>query len=471
MCGRYALALRPSQIRRMLEDDDMPVYEAPDDPVDGNDENASGGSSGGSGGNEEYNGPRQSYNFAPGYRGVVYRADVPDWGAGPRSRRSDHASTEADDAASSSPGTITREQHQDTKERNVSAGSNEVHYKLQTMKWGLIPFWTKRNPGYGSVMKTINCRDDSLAQSGGMWSSMKARKRCIVTVQGFYEWLKKDGGREKMPHYVKRKDGKMMCLAGLWDVVQYENDEEKHYTYTIITTDSNKQLNFLHDRMPVILDNGSEKLRKWLDPKRHEWSKELQSLLVPYDGELEVYPVSKEVGKVGNNSPTFIIPVNSKENKSNIANFFAKGATKEAKKKSKEVGKEMNETQDRKIKTEQPEIAVTETEGFITEGETEEKEPKVKCEDEWEDGQNRKVAAGIKREAEEELMNETRPKKLANTALNKGQATKEHTGPSPRKGGGRQKISATSNNSRKSPTKASKSAGTQKITKFFANSS
>ncbi len=52
---------------------------------------------------------------------------------------------------------------------------------------------------------------------------MKARKRCIVTVQGFYEWLKKDGGREKIPHYVRRKDGKLMCLAGLWDVVQYES--------------------------------------------------------------------------------------------------------------------------------------------------------------------------------------------------------------------------------------------------------
>lgn len=94
------------------------------------------------------------------------------------------------------------------------------------------------------------------------------------------------------------------------------------YTYSIITTDSNKQLTFLHDRMPVILENGSEAIRTWLDPERTEWSKELQSLLKPFEGELECYPVSKEVGKVGNNSPSFIIPVNSAENKSNIANFF-----------------------------------------------------------------------------------------------------------------------------------------------------
>jgi hypothetical protein len=96
------------------------------------------------------------------------------------------------------------------------------------------------------------------------------------------------------------------------------------YTYTIITTDSNKELKFLHDRMPVIFNAGSEKIKTWLDPARSEWSRELQLLLKPFDGELEVYPVSKDVGKVGNNSPSFIIPVASRENKSNIANFFSR---------------------------------------------------------------------------------------------------------------------------------------------------
>ncbi|EOO03068.1 putative duf159 domain-containing protein [Phaeoacremonium minimum UCRPA7] len=189
------------------------------------------------------------------------------------------------------------------------------------MKWGLIPFWTKRNPDYGSMLKTINCRDDSLAMAGGMWASMKGRKRCIVIAQGFYEWLKV--GKDKVPHFVKRKDGHLMCFA---------DDDQKNYTYTIITTDSNKQLKFLHDRMPVILDHGSEKMKKWLDPSRYEWSKELQDILKPFDGELEVYPVSKDVGKVGNNSPSFIIPIASKENKSNIANFFAnaKGGKKDS---------------------------------------------------------------------------------------------------------------------------------------------
>ncbi|MCJ1468347.1 hypothetical protein MMC07_006975 [Pseudocyphellaria aurata] len=263
----------------------MPVAEAPDDDE-----------------------VRETYNFAPGSHGLVYRADVPYYGAG--SNHHGHDATEG----------VAKE---GDDSRSVVEDPKETRYKLQAMKWGLVPFWTKRTPDYGSVMKSINARDDSLAATGGMWNTMKKGKRCIVIAQGFYEWLKKPGSKEKIPHYTKRKDGQLMCFAGLWDCVQYEGSEEKHYTYTIITTDSNKQLSFLHDRMPVILENGSVQIRNWLDPSQYQWSKELQSLLKPFGGELECYPVSKEVGKVGNNSPTFIVPVASTENKNNIANFFS----------------------------------------------------------------------------------------------------------------------------------------------------
>ncbi|KAK7923016.1 hypothetical protein PG985_007087 [Apiospora marii] len=432
MCGRYSLGLRPAQVRQMLQQDNMPVDDAPED--------------------EGEDAPRQSYNFAPGYHGIVYRADTPDRGAGPHrhAKKAGDDTEAADEAADQASSTF------------LSGGDGAgVHYKLQSMKWGLIPFWTKRNPDYGSMMKTINCRDDSLAQSGGMWNTMKARKRCIVVAQGFYEWLKKDGGREKIPHFVKRKDGALMCLAGLWDCVQYEDDEKKHYTYTIITTDSNKQLKFLHDRMPVVLNNGSEELRTWLDPKRNEWSKELQSLLKPFDGELEVYPVSKDVGKVGNNSPTFLIPIDSKENKSNIANFFGKSPSN-AKTKPEALSPPQK----------QPQVKIKEEAGFVEEDSRDdnvaEEGGQTKSEDGKHDadGQEAKVAAGVKREAEEDTSRDEPPKKAAKPA------PKPASSASPQKKGGvgtRSKISATSNGT-KSPGK-SKQTGSRKITQFFGNSS
>lgn len=195
--------------------------------------------------------------------------------------------------------------------------------------------------------------------------------------------------------------------------------------------------------MPVILNNGSEELRTWLDPKRHEWSKELQSLLKPFDGELEVYPVSKEVGKVGNNSPTFIIPIDSKENKSNIANFFAKGAAKQAAKKEAPI-------------KQQPEIEFKKEIGFVAEDSAEAKKQEAR-----EANDSKPTSTSIKREIDDTVDDEEPPRK----ALRSSGPVKS---PSPKKGG-RPKISATSNNT-KSPQKQ-KAPGTQKITKFFGNSS
>ncbi|KAK3110854.1 hypothetical protein LTR53_014421 [Teratosphaeriaceae sp. CCFEE 6253] len=305
MCGRYALSLRASQFRQRLADQDMPADEAPDDDD-----------------------VRHTYNFAPGNHGLIYRAHTSDRGAGSHADHTD----DGDDGEPASKRTKLSHPAAPTVD---GLATPETKYKLQAAKWGLIPFWTKRAPDYASQLRTINCRDDSLAQSGGMWNTMKQRKRCIVIADGFYEWLKKNGGKEKVPHFVKRKDGGLMCFAGLWDCVRYEEgpgagagvdgkgEGEGLYTYTVITTDSNPQLKFLHDRMPVILEPGSEAMRRWLDPLHVGWDKELQGMLVPFKGELECYPVDKAVGKVGNNSPSFVVPVDSKENKKNIANFFA----------------------------------------------------------------------------------------------------------------------------------------------------
>ena len=81
--------------------------------------------------------------------------------------------------------------------------------------------------------------------------------------------------------------------------------------------------------MPVILGRRSEDVKTWLEPDRSEWSAELQSLLRPYEGELECYAVSKDVGKVRNDSAQFVVPVDSAANKSNIANFFGRQQVKE----------------------------------------------------------------------------------------------------------------------------------------------
>lgn len=156
---------------------------------------------------------RETYNFAPGHNGLVYCA-------GTQGGNHHTAREERQEDA-----TAPAQEHDDeaVEHHNFKDEQKTRRYKLQSMKWGLVPFWTKRKPDYGSLMHTINCRDDSLIEDRGMWTSMKRKKRCIVVCQGFYEWLKKGpGGKEKIPHFVKRRDGELMCFAGLWDCVRYE---------------------------------------------------------------------------------------------------------------------------------------------------------------------------------------------------------------------------------------------------------
>ena len=386
---------------------------------------------------------RETYNFPPGANGLVYRADIPDQGI----RNEDQADR------TDAPSTEETEAEQVSAEdapKSPQTNGKEYHYHLKAMKWGLIPFWTKRSPDYGSMLRTINCRDDSLIEPRGMWNTMKQRKRCIVLAQGFYEWLKKGpGGKEKVPHFVKRKDGQLMCFAGLWDCVKYQDAEEKLYSYTIITTDSNKQLSFLHDRMPVILNAGSEAMKTWLDPERNKWSKELQALLKPYDGELECYPVSKEVGKVGNNSPDFIIPIDSKENKKNIANFFdnaeklkaspKKGTVKEkginVEHEKEETGRE---TEDHDGSEDNAPIPVP---------------AKEECNKESSVGQKRKLSGEVDEMPAKASKIESLPDKWASSTTKTSKKTR----------------SATSNEAaamRKSPMKKAQN-GSQRITNFF----
>ena len=71
---------------------------------------------------------RETYNFAPGYHGLVYRADVPDYGAG--NRRPDNSDAPQRD-------TRRDDAHEDKTMENASDSlSKPPKYKLQAMKWG-----------------------------------------------------------------------------------------------------------------------------------------------------------------------------------------------------------------------------------------------------------------------------------------------------------------------------------------------
>jgi hypothetical protein len=200
--------------------------------------------------------------------------------------------------------------------------------------------------------------------------------------------------------------------------------------------------------MPVILENGSEELRTWLDPKKSTWSKELQSLLKPFKGELEIYAVSKDVGKVGNNSPTFIVPVASSENKSNIANFFAKGAAKKGA--APPTSSKSDDTKVEDVKKDQSTPVKHdpgETRKTVDDDGTEDNAPLPVPKSETKQGTKRDL---------DDMPHDEQPKKVSRTS-----ASPSKTKPTSRS------KSATSNNTASPKKAAAKEKGSQKITSFF----
>lgn len=89
-------------------------------------------------------------------------------------------------------------------------------YKLDSLQWGLIPSWSKEPPS--GPQHTINATCEKLFEGGGLWGSVRDKKRCVVVAEGFYEWKAAEGGgKGKQPHFVRMKEGKLMMMAGLWD--------------------------------------------------------------------------------------------------------------------------------------------------------------------------------------------------------------------------------------------------------------
>jgi len=176
---------------------------------------------------------------------------------------------------------------------------------LSTLKWGLVPHWAK-DPAIGNRM--INARAETLSEKPSFREAFKSR-RCIIPASGFYEWQKKNSSGAKQPYYFYLKEREVFGFAGLWESWIDKETGEELETCTIITTEANRVLEPVHDRMPVILQ--AENYDLWLDVKEKSTNK-LQNLLVPFPAnEMASHAVSRNVNVPATDSAELIKPLNS----------------------------------------------------------------------------------------------------------------------------------------------------------------
>jgi putative SOS response-associated peptidase YedK len=182
----------------------------------------------------------------------------------------------------------------------VRAKADTSSRELAMLRWGLIPSWAK-DPAIGNTL--INARGESVASKPAFRSAFRSR-RCLIVADGFYEWQKKDGG--KQPFYIQVRGGEPFAFAGLWEH-WHDPQGEIVESAAIVTTDANEIMRPIHNRMPVILAPNHYDL--WLDPTMKD-PKLLEPLLRPYPSEeLMACPVSTYVNNPRHNDDRCIAPI------------------------------------------------------------------------------------------------------------------------------------------------------------------
>lgn len=167
---------------------------------------------------------------------------------------------------------------------------------VERHRWGLIPPWAS---AASAGNRMINARAETVATSPAFRVALR-RRRCVVPSDGFYEW---EAG-VKRPWLIHGVDGEPMAMAGLWSLWREPASGLWLTSCAVITTEANRIVAPLHDRMPVLLP--PEAWDAWLDPAL-ESAELLRSMLVPAgDTILRRHPVSTRVNDVRNEGPALV---------------------------------------------------------------------------------------------------------------------------------------------------------------------
>lgn len=135
--------------------------------------------------------------------------------------------------------------------------------------WGLLP--TNRDKDFRK--STLNARVETLSEKVSFSPSIN--NRCLVIVSAYYDWRWNDpAGKSKTKYQINSQDYELFCLAGIYNS-WVDKEGNSWNTYSIVTTEADQQMKYIHNRkeaegdqrMPILIKHADEK--SWLDAKNH----------------------------------------------------------------------------------------------------------------------------------------------------------------------------------------------------------
>ena len=225
---------------------------------------------------------RAGYNIAPGsYVPGTYR----------KSNRSNKSNNNNESITNN----ISENQEKSTEDNSDKKDVSKSNLILEAFKWGI-------QTGTQNIL-LFNSRSDTI----NIYPFYKKYKRCIIIIEGYYEWKKINKGGNKtirQPYYIslkeKDKDG-LIYLAGLYSE-EIDEDGFKYKSASIITCNANKQIETIHDRMPLIFKNFDEAENYLNGENLNKFINATQSL------EMNFYEVGDLVNNFKNNTKDNILP-------------------------------------------------------------------------------------------------------------------------------------------------------------------
>jgi putative SOS response-associated peptidase YedK len=175
--------------------------------------------------------------------------------------------------------------------------------RLGLLRWGFVPSWAS-DPSSGP--RPINARSESAARSR-LFGPSVSRRRCVVPVDGWYEWSDEDGARQ--PWLLRSIADGPTSVAALWSTWRASDaapDAAPLGTVALLTTAAQGPAASVHDRMPLTVPE--ELLDDWLDPSAQDGAALLGALTATVP-DVIVTRVSRRVNDVRNDDPGLVAAI------------------------------------------------------------------------------------------------------------------------------------------------------------------